>query len=1208
MTDIKKFDILNSPLEGVNLIEASAGTGKTYTVTGLFLRLILEKGIPVEKILVVTFTEAATQELKARIQAMLRETLHAFIAGKSDDSFLQDMVKKHGETIDDLKKCVTILKDAIRSFDLAAIYTIHGFCMRMLQDNAFESSSLFDTELIPDQAALKGEIIEDFWRNRFYDTSLLFAGYAVSNKYDPVNLLSFISDAVIHQDITIIPKTHIPDSTEQEQKFVTSFDVLSKAWPSARSEIETILVSDTGLKKTTYKKTSIPLWLSDMDEYAASNQTGPDLFDTFEKFTSRSLAASVKKGCSTPVHPFFECCDAHKKNHEELIAVFDQKAIGLKVELLNYVRKELEHRKKDKNIYSFDDLLLNLNTALNEKNGKNLSNNIQTQFSAALIDEFQDTDQIQYSIFSKIFTPPKSMLFFIGDPKQAIYGFRGADIFTYMNAARQAESRYTLKENWRSEKNLVKAVNTLFQNTDHPFVFNDIPFYPVSPAKKDCSELKINGNAEPPLPLWFMNSDNTGNDNTPVSKENAREVITRSVAAEISRLVNLGKTGQATVGNRALKEGDIAVLVRRNTEAQRVQEALLHLNIAGVLYSSGNLFDSAQALETRRVLAAVVFFNNENLIKIALSTDMIGFSGEKLEHLTDDDESWESWLSTFKKLHDLWKTHGFIRMFNHLIHEQNILVRFMAFPDGERRCTNMLHLGEVLHQISIEKKAGMEGLLKWLSEQTAPDTKRLEEYQIRLESDENAVKIVTMHKSKGLEYPVVFCPFTWDGSTISKKKNRFLFHDTLDHMRPILDIGSKDMDKNRATAEKELLAENMRLLYVALTRAKNRCYLVWGRFKGAGTSAPAFLLHSPEDATGENAVKKTAEKLKALSNPDMIRELKVISDKSGGTVCLSEMPLEAGQTALSSRFENTRLACRHFSGKIDHNWQISSFSSLLSGHHEDRITGLHDGYNKIKCESPDNIYDIFSFPKGAKPGTFLHDIFEHLDFSEKDPLHMEQLVAEKLETYGFDHAFRQSICAMIKNVTTIPLDSSQTDVSLEKIRPRDRLNELEFYFPLNFTTPKRLSAFFAGFEGQGFSTEFSDRMDKLDFSPAKGFMKGFIDLVFKYNNRFYIVDWKSNFLGNKIKNYDQPAMAAAMEKEFYILQYHIYTVALNQYLKNRIRDYSYENNFGGIFYIFLRGVDPGKSSDFGIFRDRPPEKLIDALTTELIPCIRTNRP
>jgi len=1230
MTIYKHFDLLTSPLEGTNLIEASAGTGKTYAIAGLFLRLVLEKNLSINEILVVTFTVPATEELKVRIRIKLREAIEAFKGGKTKDSFLINLVRRYTAP----KTALQSLGQALRSFDQAAIFTIHGFCRRILHENAFESGSLFDTELVTDQENLKREIVDDFWRTHFYSASSLFVNYAISNKLNPENLLSLLANRDAQPYLKIIPQVESPDTSAQERAFRDIFNKTRHAWQSARAEVEKILMNDEGLNRSKYSKAKIPVWIRSMDDVMSKGGNNPILFQSFKKFTSSEISGAVKNDHIAPIHPFFELCERLREKHEELARIFDQRLMGLKVALFHYMHDELIKRKGKKNIQFFDDLLLKVYRALQEKDGETLARAIGNKFRAALIDEFQDTDPIQYAIFRKIFGRKKNTLFLIGDPKQAIYSFRGADIFAYMDAAGDVESRFTLGENWRSEPDLIFAINTIFTNVERPFIYKEIPFQSVSPAaNKRPESLIIDNKKESPFQLWFLDASKVAEPGKAMNKAQARELISRAVAGEISRLINRGATNRALIGKRPLCEGDIAVLVRTHYEARTMQKTLSALNIPSVLYTTENIFDSQEALEMERVLAGINEPNNDSLLKAALATDMMGVKGEELDDLMQDEAGWEKWLVKFRRYHELWGNYGFLQMFRHLLVQERILTRLMPLPDGERRNTNLLHLAEVLHQTSTERKLAMAGLLKWLSEQRDTSTPRLDEYQLRLESDENAVKLVTIHKSKGLEYPVVFCPFGWTGSRIKKNNYPFTFHDELNNMRLTLDLGSPGMDENRVLAEKEELAENLRLLYVALTRAKSRCYFVWGRFRDSETSAPAYLFHQQASWKGKNVVNSVEERLKSLSDKDMLSELKILVNKSDGIIRLSEMPTETGEKYSPLPGKKVALSSRTFSGNIDRQWHILSFSSLVSGQQYSAELADHDAINPPASPpessragrpaplvpqsgtggphtySQRNLEEsviekepsgIFSFPRGIRAGTCLHDIFERLDFVQKDTTIIKQLIANKLIEYGFELTWQETVYNMIQKVLSVPLEPERNDFTLSRIPSQDRINELEFYFPLKSISTKKLNHIFAKYAGPELSAEFPERIERLDFKPVRGFMRGFIDMVFQFQGQFYLVDWKSNLLGSKLEDYDQKGLAAAMKDEFYIIQCHIYIIALNQYLRLRLPGYTYETHFGGAYYIFLRGVDPDKGTGFGIYRKRPSEKFINRLCADLI--------
>jgi exodeoxyribonuclease V beta subunit len=1196
---LQNFDLLRSPIEGTNLIEASAGTGKTYTLACLFLRLVLEKRLTVNDILVVTYTVAATEELRDRIRRKIREALEAFSRGDSKDSFLKGLVQKTGNAED----AINLLRSALRGFDEASIFTIHGFCQRTLHESAFESGSLFDTELEPEQeTGLLEEIVQDFWRRHFYQAPVEFVSYALGKKFGPEYFLELLQKGISHLDIKIIPEVK-PARGIDPRLFYQAYEKLKKSWPDSREKVEEKL-GEPGLYSE-YAK-GLREYMGIMDSYAAGALSAFPLPKKFEKFTAAELGRKTKKGERTPGHPFFTLCDEVQKEAGTLQEEMDRQLLFLKGEIFRYLHKELPARKQRRNIQSFDDLLTRLRHSLEKAGGDELSETIRRRYKAALIDEFQDTDPFQYAIFQNVFGKGGAILFLIGDPKQAIYSFRGADLFAYLKAAGRVDSRYTLTRNWRSAPGLITAVNTVFSNGANPFLYRDIPFENAVPKEeKEPEFLSEKGRSEPPFHLWFVDSKEAGEGGV-INKGVAYERIPRSVAGEISRLIHLGRRGKALLGSRPLREADMAVLTRTNREAQLMQDTLSELKIPSVLYSTGNLFDTQEAVQMSRVLEGMANVHDERVIRAALATDMMGVSGEAIEELQRDEAGWEAWLIKFREYFEMWGRYGFIRMFRYFLSREKVRPRLLSLPDGERRLTNVLHLSEVLHQAAIEEKLGMIGLLKWLARQRDPGSPRLEEHQLRLESDANAVKIVTIHKSKGLEYPIVFCPFNWAKSKIDPKEV-FTFHDQENEWRLNL-VLDPEGSPNRASAEKEELAENMRLLYVSLTRAKNRCYLVWGRFRDAETSSIAYLLHPPGDPA-ENVVEQTGSHFKALEDEAIQKELETIARKSRGNILLSGMPKTPGEEVSPAEKGKEMIAGRYFSGKILRDWKIASFSSLTSG-----LKGSADSFSYASPDLPDydqtvlpegpvlqeEPFSIFAFPRGAKAGSLLHEIFQVLDFKEEDPSAVKKIVNVKLREYGFEKEWGETVEKMIGRVLAATLQPGADGLTLCRVGKNDRLTELEFYFPLQPITSQKLRKIFADYWGATIPNEFPGRIEELDFSPARGFMKGFIDLIFQSQGRFYLVDWKSNFLGNKVEDYSRRRMAGEMKGNFYLLQSNLYVLALHQYLKKRLPDYRYRDHFGGVFYIFLRGVDPKAGDEYGIFRDLPGEELVEALSRNLI--------
>lgn len=1204
---MKIFDPINTPLTGTNLIEASAGTGKTYTIAGLFLRLILEKQLTVNQILVVTFTKAATEELKERIRNTLLDAKSAFLKDSSNDVLVKTIVKKY----DNRALAIQLIQDALMDFDNAAIFTIHGFCQRILHENAFETQSLFDTELVADPTGLTREIVDDFWRKHFYSLPMEFISYLLKKISGPEYFLKLLTKNRT-ADIKIVPELEKPDLASLDD-FRAMFKRLQAIWPDSRIQV-THLLKDSSLSGSIYgslKSVTMQAGVSKrdlmvasmtalMDKFVDEKSTGFPLFKGFEKFTATKIENSARKNYRPPSHEYFDICDTLYHKGVSLESEMETYLMYFKAQCFKFTREQLLVRKKQNNIQFYDDLLIKLKNALEDKGGKKLVQIIRKKYSAALVDEFQDTDSFQYIIFTRIFDSKKSTFFMIGDPKQSIYSFRGADIFSYMKAARNTDSKYTLIKNWRSNPNLITAVNTIFSNINAPFVFDKIGFEKGISGKKIKS---MNERSFPALTLWYLGANKKVNAPKPLSKTESVPLIAKAVAGEISRLILENKNNLS----HGINAKDIAVLVRTNRQAEIIKKNLSLKGIPSVIYLTGNIFHTHEAMEMERILLSIAEPGNERVFNAAVVTDILGVVGEDLDSISGEPFWLEAKSSRFREYFRLWTRYGFIRMFRLLMVEEKVRGRLLSFFDGERRLTNLLHLAEILHQESSEKKLGITGLLKWLSEQRNAEMPESETHQLRLESDDQAVKIITIHKSKGLEFPVVFCPFAWEGSLI--KDHEILFHDTDKNETLTLDLGSKNFDTHLAIAQNERLAENLRLLYVAITRAIHKCYLVWGRFNTTETSAIAYLLHykgQTEDILRENLLTSLREDVFEKNEEDLSEDLKQLSNKSEGSIKIVPLPLDDTMEYLAGEDKKEGLSCRHFSGKIDATWNISSFSHLISQRTLDAELPDHDVTHDVYTPITGNdlhLYkneNIFSFPKGTRAGIFFHDVFEHLDFAESCAEERIKLISNKLKEYRFESKWLKPVCAMVDNVLSVPLCINKTTLMLSSVQCRNRIIEMEFYFPLKPVSPNRLRKIFADYGGIDLVNDFPDRLGKLNFSLTKGFMKGYIDMVFYDQDRFWLVDWKSNYLGNSVEDYGKNVLNNVMSKNFYILQYHLYVLALHQYLQLRIPEFSYERHIGGVYYIFIRGVDPDKGPEFGIYKDIPDKTLVDALLKELI--------
>ncbi|MCX7965815.1 MAG: exodeoxyribonuclease V subunit beta [Syntrophorhabdaceae bacterium] len=1200
-TDI--FDPLETSLSkvaGLNLVEASAGTGKTYTISSLFVRLLLEFNLNVNDILVITFTNAATNELKERIRARLKDTVDAFTTGKADDGFLERLIGK----TKDKEHAIAILTDALNSFDMAAIFTIHGFCLRILKEHAFESRCLFDIEMADEDYDLLWEVVKDFWRKQVFYESKFFLNYA----FKTLNINSLYSVA---KKLVINPSAFIVDgmpdlsdySKEKQKKLewecLEVFKEASTKWAESKESLYDFLKRKSSPKKKKDSEEKLIAMFDEMDEYFHSRYPLP-LPEGFQYLYDMCISENtLHKERMWQEHPFFKICDTLRKHAEDLSAFYDIKITFLKKMLMDYVRKELIKRKQLNNIRSFDDLLLDVHRAISVPEGKNLAEEISRRYKAILVDEFQDTDPLQYEIIRHIYKKGNTTVFIIGDPKQSIYSFRGADIFSYIKAANDASRRFTLEFNYRSSERLLKAVNTLFGNIKDPFIFKGLDFKPPMSARTDKqADLIINGMSDPsPLKICFLESIEY---KKPIKVNEAIDRISKAIADEIVRLLKMADKGKVIIDDRPLTAKDIAVIARKNEEAKKIQKALNMAGIPGVIYTTDSVFSTDQAVELLKVISAICEPNDESKIKAALITDIMGMNGDRLIEIIEDEKKWNEHLEKFEFYRNLWLKSGFITMARTFILREGVKNRLISMENGERRLTDVLHLIELLHKACIKHRLNIEGALKWLSNKIELEHSSIsDEYQLRLETDEEAVKILTIHRSKGLEFPIVFCPFNWSKGK-SNKDETVLYHDENKDYSLTIDIRPYPDESSKKSMEMEELAENIRLLYVSLTRAKKRCYLVWGRINQSEDSGLAYILYSHGESHKshiEFSIEKLKNYMKDLSDDDVKSILNRLIEKSEGTIEIITIADCEGKRYIPRAVENYLLSPRTFTGTIDKTWGIVSFSSLVAEKKEyaelpDRDQGLKMDYPLLYIKPMDK-KDIFSFPQGTKAGLFIHDVLMQLDFTLNDDKELRRLIEDKLTEYGFEKDWLDAIYNMVKELVKKSLKSDKDTFNLSKIDNDRRLNELEFYIPISLIDKAGLGHIFDKYKKLSDKTDFNEIIKTLGFSPAYGMMRGFIDMVFEYNGRYYIVDWKSNFLGNSIEDYGMENLKRVMIDQYYFLQYHLYTLALHSLLSFRKKDYAYEKHFGGIFYIFIRGINP--KDDCGVFFDLPEKGLIEEL-------------
>ena len=1064
-TEPEPFELNGALPPGPLLLEASAGTGKTYSIAHLFVRLVVERGMPVDRILVVTFTEAATAELRDRVRLRLRDAeraLRSELQPENDRALAAWVASRAATRAAD----ADALRAALLDFDRAAISTIHGFCRRLLLRNAFESGTPFGLELGGEDDALRDEVVRDFLAREVHAQG---AGRSRQlNRYGRLRWLRGLGRVVADPDVELRP-------------------------PVAASE---------------------------------------------------DVAGAPQR-------------------------------------LADWLRAELPKRQAARHACSYDDLLRGVRDALVGESGRPLKQLVRAHYQAALVDEFQDTDPVQWAIFREVFLDAETPLYLIGDPKQAIYGFRGADLHTYLDAAREVAALgrvCVLRENHRSDPPLVAAFNRFFGGHPDPFANPRIRYIAVEPAER--AEGEASGEVAP-LGLRL------------VPRELGLEAVPRIVAQDIARCVAAGTSARGQ-----------AVLVRTRQQARDVQSALRAAGVPSVLHGAHSVFDSEEAEWLTDILAAMLDPGDQAVVRRALATPTIGLSAAGLLRLEAVEHEWERWVGRFREWNGRWTSEGFIRAFRLLLAELSLPATLLARVGGERSMTNLQHLSELLHRAEVREKLQPAGLLNWLR-QHREDPGDDDAEQIRLESDDDAVELLTIHGAKGLEFGTVWVPFLLEGRGLSNADRDYLrFRDgdaRAVHHGP---VATKRAEV--AQVEAEGRGEALRLLYVALTRAKHRCTLYWGALHRAGAGSPVAWMLFGRDAPpvfeplrdrvfsmGDAEMRAAMERLRGAGiGVDAVRDLDAWTPPTSGAATPELEARRARRTA------------------IDSLWRRTSFTGLTRGEihgplrpHDDESEPDEDEEEALVPPEAELLVPLHDFRAGALVGTCLHHVLEHHDFQATAEL--AATVSKSMSLHGLDPADGPRVTAALQAALETPFGGQRlADLPLSA-----RLNELDFTFSVagglaprvsETGVPDRVSRerMAAAYAAHGRPREAAS-LRALSFEPFAGFLTGSIDLVFKVAGKWHLADYKSNHLGPAPADYAPDRLAEAMFARHYFLQAHLYTVGLHRYLAYRLPDYDYERDVGAAWYLFLRGMDPAYPPGTGVHRDRLDGALVGALSEAL---------
>jgi exodeoxyribonuclease V beta subunit len=1207
------------PLEvdptGLHLIEASAGTGKTHTIGTLLLRLVIERGLAIERILVVTFTEAATADLRRRLRQRLRQAFHALDDRIPLPAELAALCPPVGR-----ERARTRVWRALLDFDCAPITTIHGFCLAMLQDFAFESGLPFDVETEAEAGGLIEEVVDDFRSEQLHRLEPLIIDYLSEALPKRAALIRLAERVLARPDCQPLPakvERH-PDPVGALQAAHRQARAL---WLAQREEIAALVCDHEGLHKGWFKPQKRLDSLAEMERLLAPERAEcAQLPAGVGRLTPAWLAAKCKKGRQPPVHPFFEAC----QRLVDAGAAFEREALASTLALIEHLRREVPRRRLQRNIQSFDDLLQRLDQALAAAGGATLAARIRERCDAALVDEFQDTDRVQVRIFEHLFGDGALPVFLVGDPKQSIYGFRGADINAYLEAAGLAAERHTLAVNWRSSPPLLAAIDWLFGRAERagqrPFVDPRIRHQPVEPQLEARNALEP-GTA--PLQLRFLPRADRAGPRGAIGRDWIDAHLADWVAGELVRLLNDGPL----LDGAPIRPGQVAVLVRTNDQAARLQQALQRRRVPAVLSSAGSVFATREAEELSRVLAAAAEPTDSASVRAALATDLLGFDAAALDAMAaadekaaaDDRQRWADWQLRFRDWHRCWQQRGFMRLARALLleapeSEAPPVVRLAGLIDGERRVTNLLHLAELLHGAAAGEHLGPRALLRWFEQKRAGDSRGADSEQLRLESDARAVQLVTVHRSKGLQYPVVVCPSLWD---VRRDSGFPLVFDRLDaesgRARSFVDLHKSPLAENVRLARRETLAEAMRLTYVALTRAEQLCLVLWGGLKDYAYAPLARLLHLPGAPDDLDALGKAIGR---LDDQQLFADLQALAAESDGTIAATELAPPDGAVWQPEAIRPAALGCAKLRRRLQPAWAIHSFSSLKAGQRRGPDVAASPDHDQdvepaappaVAAAEPEPLtaaaverIPLADLERGPRMGDCLHALLEQVDFAAADDGALDGLVARQRRACGLDAVAAAGLRRAVDAVLDTPLDGPAGGLRLRGLPARRCLRELEFLLPAaGVLEPAVWAADLRTAGGPAIPDAYPERLAAMAPQRLEGFLRGFIDLVFVHDDRWFVVDYKSNFLGERFADYRPERLAAAMAEHDYFLQYLLYCVALERILRYRLADFDPERHLGGVYYLFVRGLHPDHGPRWGVFRDRPSPELLQRLGQRL---------
>ena len=1175
-TVLPPLDWRAMPLHGRILIEASAGTGKTWNIGVIYLRLLLERELSVEQILVTTFTDAAAQELRERLRRRLVEA-ERLLASASVDAASDDPLESWLAALcpdeDRIRRALRRIQLARTDLDRAPVSTIHALCQRIQRDYPLESGAAFANDKLFDEQQLMRECVEDFWRRRYLVGNVDPREAELLLKDGPEGLLRDLGGLANSTDARIeagglaelerrLTALHTPDNIAELQRLAGDKTLYAPRKSALSNRLDKIARA-----------------LQDDDE----EQLAAALDDAFDPDQVLAQEAPARAG-TLNAHPMIEALQALRPLLQ-LRTTFTRGAVL--AEAAQTCREEMPRRARQRHVMTFSMLIDAVYQRLcSESSDEVLADRLYEAFPVALIDEFQDTDQRQFAIFERIYRE-RGTLVMIGDPKQAIYSFRGGDIAAYLRASEQASQRFSLGTNHRSSRALVEALNAWYGHTEGGFGQPQIRYQQVAPAgKADEKPYVVNDETvAQPLVLHPFRGDAVDKKGNPLKALGELEALALDDCA--NRIAELLNDPQQQIGGQRVNPGDIAVLLSTNNQIVALRSRLVARGVPCVGSGRGNIFAGEVARELELILYAVLHPDDDQAVRGALATALLGATLEQFRTWQDQPAAFERELERFEAWRDLVRTRGVLALIEALLAAR--ATALLALPEGERVLTDLRHLGELLAAEEAARQ-GLDGLYAWLLEMRQEgsdgDAEAADERQLRIESDARRVQLLTIHASKGLEFPIVFLPLLWRiGDRTGVRSPKLLrYHDASG--RRCVDLGSMDFVEHRGRHFREELEERLRLLYVALTRAVHAVHVYWvDRGPLPGGEAQAWEWAAIDLLIGQ------AQRRLAL--PEGEASLDRLAAALGGMQLSPPFAEAFSRYRAPVELAAPRATQAPLPQLRPFQW-LHSFSGLTRYAaaavviDDDGIEASDSAEPPAETAEDSRLLALYPL-RGPRFGDAVHHVLELAQpgpvWPAQRQLLYSQLAAQAIKANGPapDEALER-VGRMIDRVRQADLGDG---LRLVDLPTGQRITEFEFQFPVQRVPLSRLRRICAA-HGHADTVPAS-----LDATTLNGMLIGFADLICSWDGRFHVLDYKTNWLGAHLHDYQGDSLDAAMAVHHYPLQALLYTVALHRYLGQRLDGYTAEHQLGDSWYLFVRAI--GLAPGLGVWRRRWPVALIEAL-------------